>query len=627
MNLIHKYPEIMKSLTLVFLMFTAASVFSQNGRIAIKNPSSDPEGRTTFVYEPPAGIYLPEDIQVNISCSDIRNKSIPLEKKGSVYEFSMKLPPKSTVMFFAVSDKQRNTVDNNSGKGYVVYLKDPDTEGFGQTLLEEIQSSGLASYYLKLDYSEQDFLDAFDSLFASYPDMKNGSAYTTYLMVKFHVNKEGTRPELLAYAEQMAAKGDEESLSAAFSIYRNLQMNGKMDEVAGVALEKYPKGEVAKNKFLEDYYSVRERDGTYISNKIDEYIEKFGDPQDPGLDMLYYELILTYLNNKDTLSVAKYRDQITSKNLWVSIYNSFAWSASGANLTGPGKDLDFAAEISRKSLDLVEYLMEHPGENTEGYDQEERHYMCADTYALILYKQKKYDQAFQYQHEILEAIGDGMSVDGRERYAAFAEKAKGPGFARNYLEKQLLAGTDSRVMVEQLQKIYADLNLPENEFENIRKQYIASAAQKDRNEIIALFGDIKAMDFTLPNLDGAYVRLSDLNGKVVVLDFWATWCGPCIGSFPHMQELVNQFQNDSVEFLFINSWERQEPDKTREKVIKFLEDNGYNFNVLFDFNDEVITRYKVQGIPSRFLIDRNGNLRAIIRYTDDLAAMINEGLK
>jgi thiol-disulfide isomerase/thioredoxin len=135
------------------------------------------------------------------------------------------------------------------------------------------------------------------------------------------------------------------------------------------------------------------------------------------------------------------------------------------------------------------------------------------------------------------------------------------------------------------------------------------------------------MDFTLANLDGAYVRLSDLNGKVVVLDFWATWCGPCIGSFPRMQELVNQFQNDSVEFLFINSWERQEPDKTREKVIKFLEDNGYNFNVLFDFNDEVISRYKVQGIPSRFLIDRNGNLRAIIRYTDDLAAMINEGLK
>ena len=300
LNHIPKIPAIMKTLAFSVFLFTASCAFSQNGRIAIKNPSSDSEDRTNFIYEPPGGIYLPEDLQVNISCSDIRNKSIPLEKKGSVYEFSMKLPPKSTVMFFAVSDKQRNTVHNNSGKGYVVYLKDPDTEGFGQTLLEEILSSGLASYYLKLDYNEQDFLDAFDSLFASYPDMKNGSAYTTYLMVKFRVNKEGTRPELLAYAEQMAGKDDEESLSAAFTRYRNLQMHDKMDEVAGVVLEKYPKGEVAKNKFLEDYYSVRERDGTYISNKIDEYIEKFGNPQDPCLDMLYYELLFLRASGSNT---------------------------------------------------------------------------------------------------------------------------------------------------------------------------------------------------------------------------------------------------------------------------------------------------------------------------------------
>jgi len=616
----------MKTLTLVFLLFTATHAFSQSGRIAIKNPSPDPEGQTAFIYEPPGGIYIPDDIQVNLSCSDIRNKSIPLEKKGPVYEFSMRLPTNSTVMFFAVSDKQRNTVDNNSGKGYVIYLKDRSEEGFDQTLLEEIQSSGLAGYYLKLDYTEQDILDAFDSLFASYPDMKDGSAYTMYLMVKFQVDKEGTRPELLAYAKQMAGKDDEESLTAAFTIYRNLQMNDEMDEVAGVAMEKYPKGEVARNKFLEDYYSVRDRDEAYISDKIDEYVELFGNPKDPGLDMLYYELVLTYLNDKDTLSVAKYRDQITSKNLWVSIYNSYAWSASGANLTSPGKDLDFAAEISRESLDLIEYLMEHPEENEEGYDQEERHIMCADTYALILYKQKKYDQAFKYQHEILEAIGDGMSVDGRERYAAFAEKAKGPEFARDFLEKQLLSGTDSRIMMVMLQKIYSELNLPENEFENIRMQYIESSAQKDRDEIIEKFGELKAMDFTLANLEGKNVSLSDFTGNVVVLDFWATWCGPCIASFPHMQELVNQFQNDSVEFFFINSWERQEPDETKEKVIKFLEDNGYNFNVLFDFNDEVISRYKVQGIPARFLIDRSGNLRAIIRYTDDLAAMINEGL-
>ncbi len=617
----------MRNLSIAILLFSATCAFSQNGRIDLKNQAADANGQTTFLYEPPTGLYLPEDIQVHVSCSDIQNKSIPLKKKGSAYEFSMKLPPKSTVLFFAVNDGEQNTVDNNHGKGYVVYLKDPDAEGFEQTLLEEIQSAGMAGYFLKLDITSEDVLKAYDSLFATYPGLKTGSEYATYLLVRFQNDKEGTRPELVAFAEKMAGKDDEKSLTAAYSIYNRLQMNQEMSALEKEAMEKYPKGEIAKNTFMADVYSVRDREASYLSGKIEEYIEKFGNPQDQNLEMLYYQLLMLYLEQKDTLSMSKYQDRITDKNLWINIYNSYAWRASGGDLTSPGEDLEFAGQMSRKSLDMIEYLMEHPEENEGGVDLEGLHHMCADTYALILFKQKKYDQAFKYQHAIVEAVGDRMGTDGKERYAAFAEKAKGPEYAKDYLEKQLLAGTDSRVMVELLQDIYAKLNLPENEFENIRKQYAESAAQKDRDEVIAMFGDTRAMDFTLTNLEGAEVALSDYTGKVVVLDFWATWCGPCISSFPHMQELVDQFKDEDVEFFFIDSWESTEPDKTKEKVDQFLEENKYNFNVLFDYNDEVISTYKVLGIPSRFLIDKSGNIRAIIRYSDDLAAMIHESLE
>ena len=569
---------------------------------------------------------MPKDLQVNVSCSDIRIKTIPPERKGSGYEFLLKLPASSSVLFFAVSDSKQNVVDNNSGKGYVVYLKDPSGEGKEQVLQEKIQSTGMAAHFLKLEYTSEDILNTYVSFFESYPELKNGSSYANYLLTKFYVKKEEARPELIEFAKKMAGREDEESLTAAYNIYQALEMNAEKEEIEKTALVKYPKGEIAKRKFMEDYFSVKERDETYISEKIDNYIELFGGPLDRDHEFLYYELIMRYLDKKDTLSIAKYKDQITDRNTWVNIYNSYAWRATGGDLTSPGEDLDFAEQISRKSLDLVEYLMERPDENEGSYDLKEQHRMCADTYALILYKQKKYDLAFQYQHEIVEEMGDKMYTAGKEQYAAFAEKARGPEFARDYIEKELLAGSDSKIMVEQLQHIYSELNLPENEFEKIKQQYKESAAQKDRDEILDQYGELKAIDFTLTNLEDENVTLSDYTGKVVVLDFWATWCGPCISSFPKMQELVNEFEDEKVEFFFIDSWERQEPVKIKEKVVEFLEEKGYNFNVLFDYTDEVITNYKVRGIPSRFLIDKDGNMKAIIRYSDDLSAMIRESL-
>ncbi len=249
----------MKTLPIVLMLFTVTCAFSQNGKIAIKNPAANSEDQSTFIYEAPRGLYMPEDVQVNVSCSEFSRKSFPLVKNGTIYEFSFKLPYKSSVLFFSVSDSKRNTVDNNSGKGYVVYLKDPSSEGFEQTLIEKIQNTGMSGYYLKLDNTEQDILDEYESLFASYPYLKNQSVYSNYLLIKFHLNKEETRPELIDFAHKMAQKDDEKSLAAAYIIYRRLEMNDQMGKIEMVAMEKYPKGEIAMSKFMEDYFKVEER--------------------------------------------------------------------------------------------------------------------------------------------------------------------------------------------------------------------------------------------------------------------------------------------------------------------------------------------------------------------------------
>ena len=165
-------------------------------------------------------------------------------------------------MFLTISDNQQHVVDNNSGKGYVVYLKGPSEEGYVQSLLEEIRYSGMAVYTLKLEYTPQDRLDAYESVFASYPYLKNESAYMSYLLLKFQLNKTETRPELLDFAEKMAAEEDEESVTAAYQIYRRLEMNEELKALEKAALEKYPGGTISRMIFLNEYYSVSERDET-----------------------------------------------------------------------------------------------------------------------------------------------------------------------------------------------------------------------------------------------------------------------------------------------------------------------------------------------------------------------------
>jgi len=118
----------------------------------------------------------------------------------------------------------------------------------------------------------------------------------------------------------------------------------------------------------------------------------------------------------------------------------------------------------------------------------------------------------------------------------------------------------------------------------------------------------KAPMFALVDLDGKKIDLNELKGKVVVVDFWATWCGPCKASFPGMQKMVSKYKNDeNVKFVFIDTWEKG--DEKQKNAAEFIANNKYSFHVLMDNDDKVVAEFKVEGIPTKFVIDKNGMVR------------------
>ena len=109
-----------------------------------------------------------------------------------------------------------------------------------------------------------------------------------------------------------------------------------------------------------------------------------------------------------------------------------------------------------------------------------------------------------------------------------------------------------------------------------------------------------APDFALQDLEGQTVTLSDLRGSPVMLNFWATWCGPCRHEMPFIQQIYEEWLDKGLVLLTINLRE------TPAKVEEFMQSNGLSFPALLDRDGSVSLEYNVSGIPTTFFIDKDG---------------------
>ncbi len=112
-----------------------------------------------------------------------------------------------------------------------------------------------------------------------------------------------------------------------------------------------------------------------------------------------------------------------------------------------------------------------------------------------------------------------------------------------------------------------------------------------------------APDFTLPTLSGAPIRLSDLRGKVVLLNFWVTWCRSCRAEMPTLDALYQQYKDRGLEVLAVNL-----DTAPIAKIQAFVGDAGVSLRVGLDPSSSTARTYRVLGLPTTYLIDRAGNV-------------------
>jgi thiol-disulfide isomerase/thioredoxin len=116
---------------------------------------------------------------------------------------------------------------------------------------------------------------------------------------------------------------------------------------------------------------------------------------------------------------------------------------------------------------------------------------------------------------------------------------------------------------------------------------------------------IAAPDFTVYDIDGNAVKLSEFIGKPIVLNFWASWCPPCKSELPDFDKVYNEMKDDVV-FLMVDL-----ADGKRETVAKgsaYIAEQGYSFSVYYDTTQEAANTYGISSIPTTYFIDKDGNI-------------------